>query len=216
MTVTPVKRSHLMPHARRLAAAVLIVAMTCVAPPARAEDGPRDAIQQLTDAALKVLGDKSLDTETKRHRLEDLVYARMDFDTMTRLVLARNYTRFSPEQREEFTRLFKEHLSLTYGRSIESYRNERVEITADRKEPDGDWTVKSKIVRGGGDDVMLDYRLRQENGVWKIIDVIPERVSMVSNFRSQFQDLISRGGPEHVLAVLREKNAKREPLKQSS
>lgn len=206
-----------MRHAARLAAALLVwSSIPGAALPARAEEGPRDVIQQLTDAALKVLGDKSLDAETKRHRLEELVYSRMDFDTMTKLVLARNLSRFSPEQREEFTRLFKEHLSLTYGRNIESYKNERVEIIGDRKESDGDGTVKSKIVREGGDDVMLDYRLRQKEGTWRIIDVIPERVSLVSNFRSQFQELMSRGGPDKVIAVLREKNAKREPLKQPS
>ena len=187
-----------------------------LAAPVGAADAPRGVIQEITDAALKVLDDPKLDTETKRHRLEDIVYAHLDFDTMTRLVLARNLTRFAPGQRGEFTQLFKEHLSLTYGRSIESYHNDRVEIGGDRQEPDGDWTVKSRIVREGGDEVLLDYRLRQKDGVWKIIDVIPERVSLVSNFRSQFQDLVSRGGPDKVLAVLREKNEKREPLKQPS
>lgn len=206
-----------MRYVTRLIAALMLCSSIPLAPlPARAGEGPRDVIQQLTDAALKVLGDKGVDAETKRHKLEALVYSRMDFDTMTKLVLARNLSRFSPEQRDEFTRLFKEHLSLTYGRNIENYRNERVEITADRKETDGDWTVKSKVLREGGDDVMLDYRLRQKDGAWMIIDVIPERVSLVSNFRSQFQDLVSRGGPDKVLAVLREKNEKREPLKQPS
>ena len=202
-------------HRARFIAAALALA-TVVARPGLAGAAPRDVIQEITDAALKVLDDPKLDTETKRHRLEEIVYTHMDFDTMTRLVLARNLTRFSPEQRDEFTRLFKEHLSLTYGRSIENYHNEKVVITADRQEPDGDWTVKSKILRGGGDEVLLDYRLRKQGDTWKIIDVIVERVSLVSNFRSQFQELMSSGGPEKVLAVLREKNAKREPLKQSS
>jgi phospholipid transport system substrate-binding protein len=199
----------------RLALA-LVALGAALAGPAGAAETPRAVIQAITDDALKVLDDRSLDTETKRHRLEDIVYARLDFDTMTRLVLARNFTTFTPDQRTEFTQLFREHLSLTYGRSIESYNNDRVEITGDRQESDGDWTVKSKILRSGGDEVLLDYRLRQEADVWKIIDIVIERVSLVSNFRSQFQDLMSRGGPEKILAVLREKNAKREPLKQQA
>lgn len=198
----------------RLAAALALGA--ALAAPAGAADAPRGVIQEITDAALKVLDDPQLDTEAKRHRLEDIVYAYLDFDTITRLVLARNLARFAPGQRMEFTQLFKEHLSLTYGRSIENYHNDRVEVGGDRQEPDGDWTVKSTILRGGGaDNILVDYRLRQEDGSWKIIDIIIERVSLMSNFRSQFQELMSRGGPERVLAVLREKNAKREPLKES-
>ena len=194
------------------AALVLAVAL---AVPAAGEQPPREVVQQMTDQALAVLGDKGLDTETKRKRLEDIALAHTDFDTITRLVLARNFSKFTPEQREEFTRLFKEHLSLTYGRSIESYNNDKVVVTSDRKEPDGDWTVKSKILRTSGEEILIDYRLRQKDGTWKVIDFTPERVSMVSNFRSQFQEMISQGGPDKVLTVLREKNAKREPLKKT-
>ena len=63
--------------------------------------------------------------------------------------------------------------------------------------------MQTKILRGGGsDDVVVDYRLRQTSGQWKIIDVIIEGVSLVSNFRSQFQDVVASGGPERLLALL--------------
>ena len=188
-----------------------LAALALAALPARAADGPRAVIDHVTNAALKVLDDRALDTETKRLRVQDVVYAYVDFDTMTRLVLARNLPRFSDAQRAAFTKEFREHLSLTYGRSIENYKNERVEITGDHEEPRGDWTVKTKILRGGGaDEVLVEYRLRQDAGTWKIIDIVVERVSLVANFRSQFQDIVSQGGPEKLLALLREKNAKRE------
>jgi phospholipid transport system substrate-binding protein len=188
-----------------------LAALAIAALPARAADGPRAVIDHVTNAALKVLDDRALDTETKRLRVQDVVYAYVDFDTMTRLVLARNLPRFSDAQRAAFTKEFREHLSLTYGRSIENYKNERVEITGDHEEPRGDWTVKTKILRGGGaDEVLVEYRLRQDAGTWKIIDIVVERVSLVANFRSQFQDIVSQGGPEKLLALLREKNAKRE------
>lgn len=155
----------------RLFAAALAVCAGVARPVAAAT--PREVIQQLADQALRILDDKNASTETKRHELEDLVSPHVDWDTVTRLVLARNLSRFSPAQKEEFTKLFREHLSLTYGRSIESYNNDRVVITSDRQESDGDWTVKSKILRTGGDEVMLDYRLRKEGDEWKIIDIVP-------------------------------------------
>ena len=73
--------------------------------------------------------------------------------------------------------------------------------------------MKTKIVRGGGNDILVDYRLRQRDGTWKIIDVVIEGVSLVSNFRSQFQDILGSGAPDKLLQVLRDKNARHEPLK---
>jgi phospholipid transport system substrate-binding protein len=178
-----------------------------------AAEGPRGVVEEITTAALDVLGNKSLSVEDKRQRLEAIVYSHVDFDTMSRLVLARNWSQFSPAQQADFVKLFKEHLSMTYGRNIENYKNERVQVVGDREEARGDWTVKSKILRGGGaNDILVDYRLRKEGDAWRIIDIIIERVSLVSNFRSQFQEIIGQGGPTKVLDLLREKNARREPL----
>jgi phospholipid transport system substrate-binding protein len=135
---------------------------------------------------------------------------------MSRLVLARNWSRFSPAQQAEFVREFKEHLKVTYGRNIENYQNERIEIVGEREEQRGDWTVQTKILRGGGaQDILVDYRLRKEGDAWRVIDIVIERVSLVANFRSQFQELVSQGGPQKVLDVLRDKNARGEPLKKS-
>ncbi len=196
---------------RTLAAVALA---SCLAGVARAGESPRAIVEKMTQAAIDVLGEKGLSSEEKRHRIEDLAYANIDFDIMSHLVLARNWGRLSAAQQAEFVRLFKEHLALTYGRSIESYNNEKVEVVGERDEGRGDWTVKTKILRGGGNaDVLVDYRLRQENDAWRIIDVVIERVSLVANFRSQFQEIMGSGGPAKLLDVLREKNAKGEPLK---
>jgi len=197
---------------RTLAPTVLLVCTLSGA--AAAADGPRAVVEEIAGAALDVLGNKSLSVEDKRQRLETIVYAHVDFDTMSRLVLARNWSQLSPAQQADFVKLFKEHLSITYGRSIENYKNERVEISGDREEARGDWTVKTKILRGGGaNDILVDYRLRKEDAAWRIIDIVIEHVSLVSNYRSQFQEIVSQGGPTKLLEMLREKNARREPLK---
>ncbi len=180
--------------------------------PARAET-PRAVVEQTTNAVLAVLRDGSLSSDEKRHRIEEIVYARVDFETLSRLVLARNWSRLSAAQQVEFTEQFKQHLSLTYGRNIDKYRNEDVTIVGEREEVRGDWTVQTKVLRGGPEDFAVDYRLRQRDGRWRIIDVIIENVSLVSNFRSQFQEIIATGGPERLLRLLREKNEKGEPLK---
>jgi phospholipid transport system substrate-binding protein len=178
---------------------------------ALAAQSPRDVVTGTSEAVIAVLKEKGISGADKRHRIEDIVLKSVDFDTLAKLTMARNWAKLSPAQQEQFLQEFRRHLSATYGRRIDDYRNETVEVLGTREESRGDQTVKTKIHRGGGTaDVLVDYRLRQTGGEWKIIDVVIEGVSLVANFRSQFQDLMEHGGPDHLLAVLRDKTAAEE------
>jgi len=195
-------------------AGIAVVAMALTARGSRASDSPPTAIvQQTSDEVVAVLANKSLSADQKRHDVQDIVYKYFDFETLSRLVLARNWKQMTPQQQADFVEEFKRHLSMTYGKNVESYNDERAVVIGDHKEAGDDWTVKTKIVRPSGADILVDYRVRQENGAWKVIDVIIEGVSLVANFRSQFQDIISNRGPQQLIDLLREKNAKGEPLK---
>jgi len=180
---------------------------------AAAPDSPTAVVQQTADEVVAVLADKGLNAAQKRSKVEQIVYAHFDFTTLSKLVLARNWKQLSPTQQHDFVEEFKRHLSVTYGRNVETYNNERAVITGDREEKDGDWTVKTKILRPSAADILVDYRLRKQDGTWQVIDVIIEGVSLVANFRSQFQEILTSSNPDHLIQLLREKNAKGEPLK---
>jgi phospholipid transport system substrate-binding protein len=80
-----------------------------------------------------------------------------------------------------------------------------------REEARGDYTVHTKVKGGGHPEIAVDYRLRKDpKGDWRVIDVIGEDISLVSNLRSQFQSLLSRGGPDKLIQTLRDKIAKGE------
>jgi phospholipid transport system substrate-binding protein len=208
-STSPTKRSS------RLAA--LVAGALLVASLAAAAATPREVVQHLADQVIGVLKDKSLSSDAKRGRIEQLVYAVVDFDTLSRLVLARNWSRFSADEQTRFRDEFKRHLSVTYGKSIDSYKNEEVSIVGEQDEARGDKTVKTKILRGGGsDDIAVDYRLRQADGQWKIIDFVVEGVSLVANFRSQFQDLLASKSPSELIALIHEKNEKGESLEKKA
>jgi phospholipid transport system substrate-binding protein len=192
-------------QALAVACALLIVASVT---PVAAEPSPREVVQNTSDEVLAVLAEKDLSKEARRDKVRAIVLRSVDFETLSRLVLARNWTRFSPTQQQEFMQEFQDHLATTYGRRLDDYRNEKVSIVGDRAEPNGDWTVRTKILRGGGsNDIEVDYRLRKSNGEWKVIDFIIEEISLVANFRSQFQDIVASGGPEKLLKLLKEKTA---------
>jgi phospholipid transport system substrate-binding protein len=179
----------------------------------RAVEAPTAVVQQTADAVVAVLADKDLSVEQRRHKVEDIVYAHFDFETLSRLVLARNWRELTPEQQKTFVEEFKRHLSVTYGKNVETYNNEKAVVTGDRAEARGDWTVKTKVIRPNAEDILVDYRLRKEGSEWRVIDVIIEGVSLVANFRAQFQEIISRDGAAKLIQLLHEKNAKGESLK---
>lgn len=198
----------------RVLAAVCALLLAACSARAAAEPSPRDVVQSTSDQVLAVLAQRDLTKEARRERVKAIVMQSTDFDTLSRLVLARNWSRFTPAQQAEFQREFESHLSATYGRRLDTYRNEKVSIVGDRKEANGDWTVQTRILHGGGsNDVVVDYRLRQTAGAWKVIDMIIEQVSLVANFRSQFQEIVGSGGPEKLLQVMRDKTAKGEEFK---
>lgn len=201
--------------AAAFAAAGVAGVLLAAGAPARcaAQEGPVQVVQATSDAVVAILADKGLDTAVKRRRIEEIVYARFDFATLSRLVLARNWSRFSPEEQTRFVEEFRRHLSITYGRNVETYNDERAVVTGDRAESGGDWTVKTKVIRPAADPILVDYRLRQDGGTWRVIDVVIEGVSLVANFRSQFQEIVTNDGPAKLIELLRDKNEKEESFK---
>ena len=183
-------------------------------PSALAADSPTDVVRKLSDAVIATLQEKGLSTDARVTKIQDIIYDYADFDTIARLVLARNWKSLDDAQKRQFVEGFKKYLSATWGKYVESYNQETVQIVGDRNEERGDWTVQTKNLRPhGGADILFDYRLRQRNGEWKVIDLIIERVSLVSNYRSQFQEVMANGGIDQLLKLLREKSGVADPLK---
>jgi phospholipid transport system substrate-binding protein len=175
---------------------------------ATAGDSPEKTIEATAVKVINVLANDDLSDEQKKAELTSYLNTCCDFETTSKLVLARNWRTFSEQQRSEFVDLFRSYLIATYGDNVKAYNGETVEILGGRDEARGDYTVLTKIARGGGNaDVLVNYRLRKDaDGNWKILDVIGEGISLVANLRSQFQEVISHSGPEGLLKKLREKS----------
>ena len=195
----------------RFVASSVVAALLVAATPAPAseveESAARATLQQTVDQVLAVLRNSALSQEQRRSQIEEIAYARFDLDTMSRLVLARRWRLFDESQRTDYIEQFKTYLANNYGDRINRYDQEEVEITGERSEARGDVTVKTRIVGGEFSDAVVHYRLRQKDGEWRVIDVIIEGISMVSNFRDQFKAVMGNGGPELLIQKLREKNA---------
>ncbi len=169
--------------------------------------GPREVVAKTVDDVLAVLKDASLTPEARRDAIVEIAYERFDFPTMSKLVLAKYWKRFDPAQREAFQKEFKDFLAHRYGDRIDRYEQEKVEIVGERSAKGGDAIVQTRIHRPRAESVLVDYRLRSSGGDWRVIDVKIEGISLVSNYRDQFHEVLSQGGPAKLLAQLRERNA---------
>jgi len=167
----------------------------------------RQTVREAVDRALSALRDDSLSSDERLLRVEEVAWEHFDFDSMSRLALARHWKRFSPAQRESFESEFRVLLARRYGSRLERYSNERVEVLGDRVEPRGDVTVRTVVVGGNFEGVLIDYRLRRRGDTWRAIDVVIEGVSLLGSYRSQFGDLLGRETPDQLIARLHEKNA---------
>ncbi len=218
MSRSPIRPVRPVRQVRLIAAAVAALVAALLAAPVVAGSAAQPTrsaatavIHDTIEAVLAVLGDTSLSSEARRSRIEKIAYQRFDFVTMSRLVVARGWKRFSPAQQEELVREFKAFLARTYGDKIDRYNQEQIEIVGERQEPRGDVSVLTRVVGGEFDGADVRYRLRGKDGQWRIIDVKIEGISLVLNYRDQFEAVLSRGGPEGLLEALRKKNVAAAP-----
>lgn len=167
---------------------------------------PRQLIDETAHKIVATLAKKELSPAERISEIEAIAYEIFDFTTMSKLVLARNWRKLDKPKRAEFVREFKRHLSRTYGTRLDRYNQEEVDVYGAHVEVRDDVSVKSRIIGGQFDQAEISYRLRNRRGEWKIIDVVIEGVSLVSNYRSQFAEVLNGGTIDDLLAKLKEKN----------
>ncbi len=195
-----------MSRGRRFLGALGLGWLLCASGVAAETAGPKDVIRQTVDEVVAILQDAALDDQERRKRIEALAYERFHFDTMSRLVLGRDWRRFTEPQRQEFMKEFRTLLSRSYGERINRYEQENVEILKVRDEPRGDVTVVTRIQGGAADGIEIAYRMRKRDESWGVIDVTVEGTGLVSNYKSQFKKLLGNGSPDDLLQRLRKKN----------
>lgn len=171
---------------------------------------PTEQIKTTVDRALVVLRDPrfkpAAKTKERRAQLKQILFARFDFTEMARRALGANWRRRTPQEQEEFVRLFTELLERAYADTIESYTDERIIYVGEKQ--DGEYAeVNSKILTGKGQEFTIDYKTHAVGGEWKVYDVVVENISMVNNFRSQFNRVISNNSYEELVRRLKEKQA---------
>jgi phospholipid transport system substrate-binding protein len=176
---------------------------------------PTDQIKATVDNAVGLLRDsrdKAVATQDRRDQLRQILFTRFDFSEMARRALGAHWRRRTATEQQEFVQLFTELLERQYAGIIESYTNEKIVYVSERT--DGAFAeVNSKIFTAKGQELSINYKAQLVGQEWKVYDVIAEEISMVNNFRSQFNRVISSSSYDELVRRLKEKKADVIPVK---
>jgi phospholipid transport system substrate-binding protein len=189
------------------AAFVLIVGALAPTILAAAAD-PAAVITNLGNRALEVLG-KSATPAQRVARFHELFREDFDVPGIARFVLGRYWKTATPEQQQEFVKLFEDYIALVYSSQLSAYSGETLKVTGSRANPEGA-IVASEIIRpSGAPPVKVDWHMTDQHGTYKISDVAVDGISMAVTQRSEFASVIQRNGGQvqGLIAMLRDKTA---------
>ena len=136
----------------------------------------------------------------------DLIFVRFDFSEMTKQSLGRHWASLNPAQRREFVDAFTQRLLRVYGRSMRASGDEKIEYKGENVE--GEYAkVETKVVSVSGEELPVDYQLHNLNGQWKVYDVVIDSISIVSNYRAQFERVIAKSSVKELLQKMKQQES---------
>jgi phospholipid transport system substrate-binding protein len=166
--------------------------------------GPTDQLREYTDQVTKVLDDPALARGDRRAAVRKIAHEAFDVTETARRVLARHWQARTPAEREEFTLLFADLLERTYIARLDEYGGERIRYVSESV--DGELaTVRARIVTRTGIEVPVESRMVRRGERWLIYDVLIENVSLVANYRSQFDRIVRSSSYEELVRRLKQK-----------
>ena len=164
---------------------------------------PSDQTRATIEKVLTVLKDPAAKSE-RRERLRQVIYPSFDFAEMAKRSLGSHWQRRSSTEQQEFVKLFTDLVESSYVDAIDSYDGEKV-VVANEKQDKEFAEVNTKIVTKKGEEYRVDYKLHQTSGSWKIYDAVIENVSLVNNYRSQFNRVIAKSSYEDLMTKMKDK-----------
>lgn len=186
--------------------------------PSRAGD-PTERIRFVVEQGIEILNETKLQSKNGKQvyldRLRDVVFPLFNFPEMARRSLGYHWRRLSPVERQEFVTLFTNLLERSYAGKIDLYDGEIVIFTGEAVE-DNYARVDTKIISKRGEEYSIDYKLLRTNGDWRIYDVVVENISLVNNYRSQFNRVIANSSYETLIKRINQKLKELEDSNNSS
>ena len=189
-------------HKRWLYFVVALSYLLLIALPLSA-GAPSDQTRSTIEKVLAVLKDPAAKSN-RLDRIRQVINPSFDFAEMAKRSLGTHWQRRTPAEQQEFVKLFTDLVETSYAGTIESYNGEKVAIGTEKLDKDFA-EVNTKIVTKQGEEFSIDYKLHQVDGSWKIYDAVIENVSLINNYRSQFNRVIGKSSYEELVTMMKSK-----------
>ncbi|NUO08435.1 MAG: ABC transporter substrate-binding protein [Candidatus Brocadia sp.] len=181
-----------------------------------AAEEPGKLVMKTIDSGLAVLKEPSLNgpekAQERQQRLWEEISPIFNFEEMSKRALSQHWKKRTSEEKKEFVELFTNIIKDAYIGKTDTYSGEKILFL--REKQDNKYaTVQTKIILNTGTEVLVDYRMLNNSGKWMIYDVIIEGVSLVNNYRSQFNNILLKSSYEELVQKMKEKKGKEEASK---
>lgn len=192
------------------ALAALMIVMLAV-PVALAQEAPDVMVKRVANEVQQIIKSDPKVQAGDQQRIRDVIETKLlpnfDFERMTALAMGRNWRAATPEQQKQLIDQFRALLVRTYSGALSQYRDQAMDFKPLRGDPAAtDVTVRSEVVRPGQVPVQIDYGMTKTAGGWKAYDVIVGGISLVTNYRDEFNEQIKNGGIDGLIKTLASKN----------
>jgi phospholipid transport system substrate-binding protein len=192
---------------RSLAVALLALA----AVPALAQEAPDVLVKRVSQDTIAIIKSDPKVQAGDQQRVREVVETKLlpyfDFERITALAMGRNWRQATLEQQKQLTEQFRQLLVRTYSGALAQYRDQTMDYKPLRADAGAtDVTVRTEVMRSGQAPVQIDYAMVKEDTGWKVYDVVVAGVSLVTNYRDEFNAQIKSGGVDGLLKTLQAKN----------
>jgi phospholipid transport system substrate-binding protein len=186
-----------------------LIVVLCLSSPCPANAGePLEVVKTAAEKAIQILKDPALQGKDKKKeridRLREVANPIFDYEEMAKRALGPHWRRRSPAEQEEFVKLFRDFLEKSYSDKVDLYDGQRVVFG--RETIDQDFAqIESTFINSKREEFAVHYKLRRADGNWKIYDAVFENISIVNNYRSQFDRVIAKSSFDELKRLLKEK-----------
>jgi phospholipid transport system substrate-binding protein len=200
-----------------VAITIAIVVVGSALASAAAQDSPTDpmaSVKAVVDQTIVVFKDKQIAAADRQQKLRTIAESRFDFGEMAKSAVGYHWRDFTPAQRSEFVPLFTKFIEDAYLSRIEDYSVEKVDqqiqssvIQFNKETTDGDYAqvYSTVVLKDRNDPIQVNYQMRRDGNEWKIYDISIDAISVIANYRNQFNRVLNSDGYDKLVTIMREK-----------
>ena len=175
--------------------------------PAADSNEVKNYVQSLLNNTFNILNDTNMPIENKKQKIRILLGDNLDTQSMSNRSLGRLKNNYQPEELNKFTSTYKEYLINNYANSVENYKGQDVKIKAINKVKENYYTVETEIISDGDQIFNVNYLVKKESSIFKVLDISTEGISLVSTQQREFSQILNNNSLAFLIDRLKTKSS---------